>query len=400
MIGNSIDSTPLTPFPDPPSHSGEEPASDGFPAPVVPPKQPVPDEITTSSEDDLNLLLTQPVPDPFLDEAVSNPSARQSAGLAHPSAEGSAPAPEPGPSGGLPDLAGVRPDIDDGESTSVFSALSSSENELHLPVIFSPSPEAAVPDALPPRRVLAAPTAAAEDREDEQPHGVSWPLLLVASYASAVTLALIWILWTGRSLTHPNSGADSSWEAATSDSTKGGNRRITRSPSAPLPEGHLTALGVAARLGDLEVTPLSVARREIELARLDGSTGETRQVEDVLVLSLRFTNRSRDAVISPLDSSFVRESNSSADDSYIDTASSKRISMFRLAPESEWSIKDQQFPALNPGASGESIVVSEPVQMNQLTGELIWHVKLRTGSYQTDVLGVRFTRQDVSDGGF
>ena len=91
MIGNSIDSTPLTPFPDPPSHSGEEPASDRFPAPVVPPKQPAPAEITTSSEDDLSLLLTQPVPDPFLDEAVSNPPARQSAGPAHPSAEGSAP---------------------------------------------------------------------------------------------------------------------------------------------------------------------------------------------------------------------------------------------------------------------------------------------------------------------
>ena len=145
----------------------------------------------------------------------------------------------------------------------------------------------------------------------------------------------------------------------------------------------------------MEPLPFPAAR--IELARLDGFSGETRQVEDVLVLSLRFTNRSRDGGFSPLDSSFVRET-SHADDSYIDTASSSRISMFRLAPESEWSIKDQPFPALNPGDSGESIVVSEPIHPEDLAGTLTWHLKLRTGNYRTDVLGARlFTAADVED---
>jgi len=55
-----------------------------------------------------------------------------------------------------------------------------------------------------------------------------------------------------------------------------------------------------------------------------------------------------------------------------------------------------QFP-LKPGAKTDTIVVSEPVPLADLAGPVIWHVKLRTGTYQTDVVGVRFTAEDVRD---
>ncbi len=71
--------------------------------------------------------------------------------------------------------------------------------------------------------------------------------------------------------------------------------------------------------------------------------------------------------------------------------------MFRLAPESEWSLRDQVFPNLKPGESAETIVVSEPFPSNLPVGALTWHVKLRTRTYQTDVLGVRFRELDVED---
>ena len=132
----------------------------------------------------------------------------------------------------------------------------------------------------------------------------------------------------------------------------------------------------------------TISRREIELVRLDGFSGEMRQAEDVLVLSLRLANRSSDRSFAPLEPSFVRDSSSAADGSYIETASGQRIAMYQLAPESEWSIKDQRFPVLEPGEEDETIIVSEPVRMDELAGPLIWHLKLRTGTYQTDVLGV------------
>ncbi|HMF38797.1 MAG TPA: hypothetical protein VKF17_19335 [Isosphaeraceae bacterium] len=74
--------------------------------------------------------------------------------------------------------------------------------------------------------------------------------------------------------------------------------------------------------------------------------------------------------------------------------------MFRLAIESEWSIQEQVFPALQPGQTVETILVSEPVAMADLKGTMIWHAKLRTAPYRTDVLEVRFSVQDVIDGSF
>jgi hypothetical protein len=150
----------------------------------------------------------------------------------------------------------------------------------------------------------------------------------------------------------------------------------------------------------LEVTPLHISRREIELVRLDGFTGETRAVENVLVLTLRVKNRSQDRALTPLEPSFVRTAGTADDDSFIETAASQRISMYNLAPESEWSIRDQRFPNLTPDEAAETIVVSEPVQKDELASPMIWHLKLRATTYQTDVVGVRFSSDYVSEGGF
>jgi hypothetical protein len=131
--------------------------------------------------------------------------------------------------------------------------------------------------------------------------------------------------------------------------------------------------------------------------RLNGATGETRQVEDVLVLSLWLLNRSPDQPFSPLEPAFVRDSSQADDQSFLETDDGRRIAMLRLATESEWSISDQHFLKLKPGEKSDTIIVSEPVQPADLAGTLIWHVKLRTGTFQTDVLGVRFTAADVNN---
>ena len=69
MSANSLNSMPITPFPDPPSHSGEEPE----PVTGQPVDSPAPRDVTkptTSSADDLSLLLAQSDPDPYLAEGV------------------------------------------------------------------------------------------------------------------------------------------------------------------------------------------------------------------------------------------------------------------------------------------------------------------------------------------
>ena len=114
-------------------------------------------------------------------------------------------------------------------------------------------------------------------------------------------------------------------------------------------------------------------------------------------MTLELANRSTSSTFAPLDPAIVRESVPAVDQSFIDVPGGRRIAMFRLAMESEWSIQGQGFPALEPGGLADTILVSEPVAMSHLAGTMTWHVKLRTGPNRTDVLGVRFMAEQVAN---
>lgn len=394
MATNSIDPVPPTPCPDSASHSGDESVPEPVSSPADPATAASPPSLATSSVDDLNLLLSASAPDPFLENASTG------IGLNRPAPADSefAPCAEPDAVAGFQ---GAPADAAEGrafesESAAIFSVPPPSEGEFQIPVVFTPSPEPAERTEPRPASETARETPGREAGGDG-PLRTSWTLLLVASYASAVTIALLWVLWSGRRLVRPTQENDSYAAGARLDSRKAGPGLPPGAVSAPLPARNLATLGIPTRLGDLEIIPEWISRRDVELVRLDGATGETRLVENVLVLSLRLTNRSRDTTFTPLDPAFVRDSNSAVDDSYIETAGGQRIPVYQLAPESEWSINDQNFPVLEPGAEAETIVVSEPVQIEQLSGPLVWHVKLRTGAYQTDVLGIRFSRDQTLD---
>jgi hypothetical protein len=140
-----------------------------------------------------------------------------------------------------------------------------------------------------------------------------------------------------------------------------------------------------------------VVYRSLELERLEGTAEGHRQTAPALVLSLELTNRCPSRTLTPLSTAFVRDSSPTDDPPYIELPGDRRISMFRLATESEWSIQDQIFPALQPGQTEETILASEPISLSDLHGFMTWYVKLRIGAHQTDVLGVRFTARQVKD---
>jgi hypothetical protein len=232
---------------------------------------------------------------------------------------------------------------------------------------------------------------------DDEHAGVSWPILLLSSYASAVTIALVWILWTGRSLPPPRTADTTAKPSSSSTRSRAPGPAITAERAPLLPARNVTSLGKPLRLDTLEVEPFSIVRRQVDLVRLDGTTGEYRGSPDALVLSVRLTNHSKTDELTPLDPTFVRELGSSADESFIELSSDRRVAMFHLAPESEWSIQDQAFPTLKPGESAETIIVSEPVRLSELPGPLTWRIRLRTSTFQTDVIGVRFSATDIVD---
>jgi len=365
MSPNSLNSTPITPFPDPPSHSGEEPE----PVTGGPDDSPAARDVTkptTSSADDLSLLLAQSAPDPYLAEGV---------GTSDPADPGKPLA-----------------DIEGGEPVSSLDSLSLSENELDI--TFSPSPDTQ-PSAHQP--AASSPEPAGEMQNEAAAPRISWPLLLVSSYASALTLALGFILWTGRGLSRLDFSTSSEPVPGTNGASPSRGASGTGDDLLPLPAPNVTDLGRPVRLGVLEVTPRSIARRPVELLRLEGTAEGERESSPTLVLTLELANRSTGSTLAPLDRALVRDPVPAVDQSFIEVPGGRRIAMFRLAIESEWSIQDQVFPALQPGQTVETILVSEPVALADLKGTMTWHVKLRIAPYRTDVLGVRFMAEQVAN---
>ncbi len=100
-------------------------------------------------------------------------------------------------------VSGLRTPADPGKpiadiaETEQVSSLDSRSPETQLNITFSPSPDA---QPVAHQHVTTATPATSETQDDAAAPRTSWPLLLVSSYASAVTLALGFILWTGRGL--------------------------------------------------------------------------------------------------------------------------------------------------------------------------------------------------------
>ena len=365
MSGNSPHSTPITPFPDPPSRCGEEPE----PVTGRPDDSSASRNVTkpsTSSADDLSLLLAQSAPDPYLTEGeMTNDPA------------------DPGK---------PRADFDGAGPVSPLGALSASENALDI--TFSPSPDTQPASHRPS---AGSRRLAGETQNEEEVPRTSWPLVLVSSYASALTLALGFILWTGRGLSRsdPRGSARPVPGAYGGSPSRGAS--LTSDVPLPLPAPNVTDLGRPVSLGELKVTPRSIARRPVELLRLQGTAEGERETSPTLVMTLELANHSSASNFAPLDPAIVRDSLPAVDQSFIELPGGRQIAMYPLAGESEWSIQDQVFPPLQPGETVETILVSEPVEMADLKGSMIWHVKLRTTPFRTDVLGVRFTADQVAN---
>jgi hypothetical protein len=238
----------------------------------------------------------------------------------------------------------------------------------------------------------------AEDEDERPSRRGSWLTLLLVSYASAVTLGLLWVLASGRKL---REGDEIDLFPATADRLDPGrraNQSRTLVPPPPLAADHLAGLGQTVRLGSLEATPLEVRSGQVDLA---GAFDESEQRDggtDALRLKLRLKNVSSDTIFVPLDEAFIRERVVGKPDSFIETAKGASIAMYPLAVASEWSIKGQAFNEIQPGEAFDAELVSAPDVAARLTPEMTWRIRLRTGMDQTDTLGVRFRKDEIQPG--
>ena len=158
---------------------------------------------------------------------------------------------------------------------------------------------------------------------------------------------------------------------------------------------NVAPLGTSVRLGGVEVTPLGVFALPLELIRAIQPAEYRQENEESLVLQLKITSTLKFRAFAPLDATLVRDRGLRPQDPYVVTSDQETIRLFALAVDSEWSIRGQEFPVLQLGESAVTIVAAEPGSAGRLAPEMTWRVRVRTGVYRTDMIGVPFTRDDV-----
>jgi hypothetical protein len=252
----------------------------------------------------------------------------------------------------------------------------------------APAEEIAVADV----GLLDRPGESGRPETQHSEGSIPWGQILLLSYSSALTLALTWMLWTGR-VPKAAVPADPPDPPPVGSARKPANA-APDAEAPPLPPENITTIGKALRLGDVEVTPMAVEAVPLELiGTVDPD--RLRREDDCLILRLRLVNHSRDRSFTPVDRILVRDRDLRVFDPYITTSEGRRIRLFPLALDSEWSILGQSFPVLEPGESAETFIAAEPGSAAHPPDEMTWRVRLWTGVYRSDMLGVKFTRQDV-----
>jgi hypothetical protein len=247
-----------------------------------------------------------------------------------------------------------------------------------------------------PKSWHAALLARLRDEHDQASEaGIPWFSLLLLTYASVLTLALTWMFWTGRVSHQDDAGAATSSHVATDLPGKPAESHKNEAVP-PLPTENVTDLRQKLRIGNLELEPVGIAVAPAELVRSINPGDWRQESTDSLILTLQLTNVSTDESFAPLERTFVREQASPLDRSLIETADGTRIGLFPLAYDSEWSIQGQEFPLLKPGESAQTVIVSEAGAAERVQDRATWRIRVRVGPYRSDMVGVRFTKADLS----
>lgn len=273
------------------------------------------------------------------------------------------PTPTPGPSAPSAGTAG-------GEATPAGGVTPAAP-----PRSTSPPPSPAPPS--PARVVQQTGVPAAPQR--------SLAVVLLFSYASAVTIALIYLL-----LTRGGSGPQRhQLEDLRDPADEEGTVRIIQR-GVDLPLGHTLRLRESRRFGNILVEPLRVTRGPIEFQHFSGNPRKTHPpTPPVLKLWLRLTNVSTDQEIAPLDGLLLYKRALNREGRVVanafvcraeDVRDGEVIFTYPASPNSEWDMRGQHLGrVLKPGESLETFIPSDAEGLDRLQGELVWRFQLRKG---------------------
>lgn len=263
-------------------------------------------------------------------------------------------------------------------------------------------------EAVPPGR--GETTAAATIVEAEPQPRSNLGFVLLASYASAMTIIALMLFMRGGDTKphHLESLPDVQPESADS---------LSYVPvKATLPPGHTLALGEKQRFGNIEVQPVRVVKEPLEFTHYNADANVQRPpTEHVYKLWVRFTNVSDDQEIAPLDSDLLfrwvvkAELQQEFSNYYLFAAGTEDdrqvIPAYRHSKTSDWDLKGQQLGhVLAPGESFETYISSTDQLGNDLAEEMKWRLQFRkgfspSGNGVTTLVDVTFRESEVKSAG-
>jgi len=269
-------------------------------------------------------------------------------------------------------------------------------------------PAGDLPGAAPAPSRTAQP-AAASARQDMVPHS---RFMLVVSYASAMTLVAVYLLW--QYLTPDLSNLESLPDVRPPKKKDTIAYQLVPE-GATMPAGHTLRLGETQKFGHIRVTPVRVTRGALQFEHHLGNEGVDPPVgPPVLKLWLKFENASSDQQIAPLDGLVFRRVEGADFDhqrsnNFLCRMSDKhgkgnRVLVWPLIETDVWNVRDQQASReLAPGETLETYIPTAADGLQAVLGgqePLVWRVHIRKGYSPklygvTTVFEVEFSEDDV-----
>ncbi|WP_145204840.1 hypothetical protein [Thalassoglobus polymorphus] len=252
----------------------------------------------------------------------------------------------------------------------------------------------------------SAPASTATEEKPAEKSNLKF--ILLASYASAITLIALALLMGGG-----EKAPDAEQLESLPDVSPEPVDSITFVPvEARLPPGHTLRLGEKQRFGNIEVEPLRVVNEPLEFTHYDSTSKLTRlPTEPVYKLWVRFTNVSEDQEIAPLDGDLLlrwvvkAEQQQEYSNQYLFPEDAKKnsdvIATYRHSKTSDWDMKDQKLgTVLAPGESMETYIASSENTDLGSAESIIWRVQFRkgfspSGNGVTTIFDVSFDQSDI-----
>jgi hypothetical protein len=235
---------------------------------------------------------------------------------------------------------------------------------------------------------------------------------MVVSYASALTLALLYLFFTGRlGIGNPDLP-----DIKPPTDSRGRVQSKLMPENLKLPPEHILRLGQSHRYGNIQITPVRVTRGPLNMVNIADSSKTKSGSRDVMKLWVKFENISSDQTIAPIDrhllfQRFPDKKNEARvrANNFICQASQKnrdgnKVMVYEMPIKGEWNLRDDPVgEALGPGKECEIYIPTNDGDLSKLTGDIVWRLHFRKGYNPsskrgvTTVVEVRFNTRDVKD---